>query len=171
MIPRACDLVVTRWGARFRGRRIPCAIGSGGIRREKREGDGASKEDNPYAGVMRLEAVLCRPDRVRRRPGWAPIRPWMEWCDDPANSRYNRLIRRRCAGAVERLSRPDPLYNLIGVLDWNRDPPIPGQGSAIFLHVWRGPRRPTQGCVAFNRKDLLWILDRWGPRSRVVMRP
>ena len=119
---------------------------------------------------MALEAVLCRADRVIRRPGWAPIRPWMEWCDDPADPRYNRLIRRHRTGGVECLSRPDPLYDVIGVLDWNRDQPVPGRGSAIFLHVWRGPRRPTMGCIAFRRADLVWILDRWGPRSQVILR-
>jgi L,D-peptidoglycan transpeptidase YkuD (ErfK/YbiS/YcfS/YnhG family) len=36
------DIVVTRWGARFMGRRFPCAIGRGGITQTKREGDGAT---------------------------------------------------------------------------------------------------------------------------------
>lgn len=166
MIPRAGDLVVTRWGARFRGRQFPCSIGEGGIVWWKREGDGASP-----AGAMSLEGVLFRPDRVARRPGWAPIRSWMEWCDDPDHPRYNRLIRHLGAGAVERLSRPDPLYDVVGVLDWNRDPIVPGRGSAIFLHIWRGPHHATKGCVAFRRQDLLWILDRWGPGSRVMLRP
>jgi len=165
VIPRAGDLVVTHWGARFRGRAFPCSVGRSGVTGDKREGDGGTPK-----GAMALEAVLCRADRVRRRPGWAPIRPWMEWCDDPGDPRYNQLIRRRDAGGVERLRRADPLYDVIGVLDWNRDPPEPGRGSAIFLHVWRGPRRPTAGCVAFRRRDLLWILDRWDPRSRVIVR-
>lgn len=94
----------------------------------------------------------------------------MEWCDDPDDPRYNRLMWREGAGGVERLRRADPLYDIVGVLDWNRDPPRPGAGSAIFLHVWRGVRRPTEGCVAFRRRDLLWILDRWGPQSRVIVR-
>jgi len=165
VIPRAGDLVVTRWGARFRGRAFPCSIGCGGIAADKREGDGATP-----SGVMALECVFHRVDRVATRTGWAPIRPWMEWCDDPSHPHYNRLIRRTGAGGVERLTRPDPVYDVVGVLDWNRDPVEPGRGSAIFLHVWRGPRRPTAGCIAFRRKDLLWILDRWGPRSRVIAR-
>lgn len=165
MIPRSGDLVVTRWGARFRGRRFPCSIGRGGVVTDKLEGDGATPGD-----AMALECVLHRVDRLPTRLGWVSIRPWMEWCDDPADPRYNRLIRRRGAGGVERLTRPDPVYDVVGVLDWNRDPIEPRRGSAIFLHVWRGPRRPTEGCIAFRRSDLLWILDRWGRRSRVIVR-
>ena len=56
------------------------------------------------------------------------------------------------------------------MLDWNRHPPIAGRGSAIFLHVWRAPRQPTAGCIAFRREDLAWILARWTPRSRVLVR-
>ena len=164
MRPRACDLVVSRWDARFRGRRFACAIGRGGISPRKREGDGATP-----AGAMALEYVLYRPDRITGRPGWEPIRPWMEWCDGPDDSRYNRLIRRSGGGGVERLHRADPLYDVVGVLDWNRYPPKPGDGSAIFLHIWRGARLPTEGCVAFRRPDLLWILKRWGVRSRVIV--
>jgi L,D-peptidoglycan transpeptidase YkuD (ErfK/YbiS/YcfS/YnhG family) len=47
---------------------------------------------------------------------------------------------------------------------------VPGRGSAIFLHVWRRPRHPTAGCIAFARADLAFILARWTPRSRVVVR-
>jgi L,D-peptidoglycan transpeptidase YkuD (ErfK/YbiS/YcfS/YnhG family) len=65
--------------------------------------------------------------------------------------------------------RADPLYDLVAVLDWNRRPVVPGRGSAIFLHLWRKPRHPTAGCIAFRGADLAWILARWTPRSRVVV--
>jgi L,D-peptidoglycan transpeptidase YkuD (ErfK/YbiS/YcfS/YnhG family) len=47
---------------------------------------------------------------------------------------------------------------------------VPGRGSAIFLHVWRKPRHPTAGCIAFARDDLAWILAHWQRASRVVAR-
>ncbi len=71
----------------------------------------------------------------------------------------------------EALRRADPLYDLVGVLDFNRGPVVAGAGSAIFLHVWRKPRHPTEGCIAFARGDLVRILAGWTPRSRVVVRP
>jgi L,D-peptidoglycan transpeptidase YkuD (ErfK/YbiS/YcfS/YnhG family) len=159
---RAGDLVVGRWGARFRGRRFPCAIGRGGTGEKRREGDGVSP-----AGRHRIETVLGRPDRGLRA---RPIRPGDGWSDDPRDPAYNRLVRPPHRFGHERLRRADPLYDLIAVLDFNRAPVLPGAGSAIFLHCWRKPRHPTEGCIAFRRRDLAWILARWRPGSRVVVR-
>ena len=51
-------LVVGPWGARYMGRRFPCAVGWGGIGDKSAEGDGITP-----AGVHRIEAVLVRRDR------------------------------------------------------------------------------------------------------------
>ena len=54
------DLIVDRRGVvRFQGRKIPCAIGKGGIVTDKREGDGGTP-----IGVWRMESVHYRADRV-----------------------------------------------------------------------------------------------------------
>lgn len=156
------NLVVGRWGARFGGRRFPCAVGRGGIGAKRAEGDGVTP-----VGRHRVEAVLHRADRLRaagRRIG-----PGDGWSDDPADPDYNRAVRRPHPYGCEALRRADPQYDLVAVLDWNRTPVVAGRGSAIFLHVWRRPRHPTAGCVAFRRTDLAWILARWTPRSRVVV--
>jgi L,D-peptidoglycan transpeptidase YkuD (ErfK/YbiS/YcfS/YnhG family) len=177
-------LVVGPWGARYMGRRFPCAVGRGGIGDKRAEGDGMTP-----AGVHRIEAVLVRRDRAggvgfaydsRRIPvgtfrGSAraravPIGPRDGWSDDPADPAYNRPVRRPHRFGHEALRRGDPCYDLVAVLDWNRHPATPGRGSAIFLHVWRAPRHPTAGCIGFRRADLAWILARWTPRSRVVAR-
>jgi L,D-peptidoglycan transpeptidase YkuD (ErfK/YbiS/YcfS/YnhG family) len=125
------------------------------------------------AGRHRIEAVLARPDRggaLRGVPGLRPIRPFDGWSDDPADPDYNAPVRRPRRFSSEALRRADGLYDLIAVLDWNRSPVVPGLGSAIFLHVWRKPRHPTAGCIAFRARDLAWILARWAPGSRVVAR-
>lgn len=162
------DLVVGRWGARFGGRRLPCAVGCGGIGVKRREGDGITP-----VGRHRLETVLARPDRVppalARRLRARSTGPADGWSDDPADPAYNRPVRRPHRFGSEALRRADRQYDIVGVLDWNRDPVVAGRGSAIFLHVWRAPRRPTAGCVAFARADLAWLLARWTPRSRVVV--
>lgn len=165
----ACDLVVGRWGARFLGRRFPCAVGRGGLRRDKREGDGATP-----VGRWALESVYFRPDRTRPPLGAAParaIRRGMRWSDDPGDPAYNSELRGPYPLGVETLWRADRLYDLIGVLDHNRHPAVPGAGSAIFLHAWRKPRHPTAGCIAFRPVDLMWILDRWRSESRVIVQP
>lgn len=170
---RPGDLAVGRWGARFLGRRFPCATGRGGIGVKTGEGDGITP-----IGTHRIEAVFWRMERVWNPygirmatsfVGFHPIGLRDGWSDDPADPAYNRLVKRPHRFSHEALRRADPMYDLVAVLDWNRDPVEPGRGSAIFLHVWRGPRRPTAGCVAFRRDDLLWILSRWRPESRVVI--
>jgi L,D-peptidoglycan transpeptidase YkuD (ErfK/YbiS/YcfS/YnhG family) len=158
------DLVVTRWSARFRGRSFPVATGRGGIGPKLREGDGVTP-----AGVHRLEGVLHRPERLRC-PLAAPIRHRDGWSDDPRDPAYNRPVRRPHPFSHEALRRADRQYDLLAVTGWNRDPVSPGGGSAIFLHVWRKPRHPTAGCIAFRRADLAWILARWTPQSRLVVR-
>jgi L,D-peptidoglycan transpeptidase YkuD (ErfK/YbiS/YcfS/YnhG family) len=161
------DLVVGFWGARFMGRRLPCAVGRGGIGAKRFEGDGVTP-----AGRHRIEAVLARRDRpaAARLPRARAIGPRDGWSDDPADPAYNRPVQRPHRFGHEALRRPDRVYDLVVVLDWNRQPPVPGGGSAIFLHVWKAPRHPTAGCVAFRARDLAWILARWTPRSRVVVR-
>ena len=58
-------MVVTRWDARFMGRRFPVSIGRGGLTADKREGDGATP-----VGVWRLMQGGYRADR-----GSAPVTP------------------------------------------------------------------------------------------------
>ncbi len=164
--------MVGRWGARFGGRRFACAVGRGGIGAKRAEGDGVTP-----VGRHRVEAVFGRRDRGWNRAGKRlenglpsrAIGPRDGWSDDPADPDYNRLVRRPHRFGHEALRRADPQYDLVAVLDWNRYPPLPGRGSAIFLHVWRRPRQPTAGCIAFRRSDLAWILARWTPLSRVVV--
>lgn len=169
MTARAGDLVVTRWGARFQGRSYPCAIGRGGIGQKRGEGDGITP-----AGVFRIEQVLIRPDRMDFDAGGVPtgvIGLNDIWSDDPADPAYNcGLTAFRHPFSHEALRRADGLYDAVAVLDYNRAPVVVGAGSAIFLHVWRKPRHPTEGCVAFDRFDLVEILSGWTDRSRVIIR-
>lgn len=159
------DLIVGRWGARFGRRRLPCAIGRGGIGAKRAEGDGKTP-----VGCHRIEIVLARPDRLRVPRGARAIGPRDGWSDDPADPVYNQLVTRPHGFSHEALRRADRQYDLVAVLDWNRAPVKPGRGSAIFLHVWRAPRRPTAGCIAFRPADLAWLLARWSRHSRIVVR-
>ncbi|PTE22143.1 hypothetical protein C5F48_08475 [Cereibacter changlensis JA139] len=162
------DLLVGRWGASFGGRRFACSIGRGGISAAKREGDGATP-----VGSHRITGLLYRPDRVAVSdlPEWAvPIGPGDLWSDDPRDPEYNHMVRAPHPFGHERLSRADPLYDVILTTDWNWPWARPGRGSAIFLHSWRKPRHPTAGCVAFAREDLLWIAKRLAPETRLIVR-
>ncbi|MEI4485266.1 L,D-transpeptidase family protein [Frigidibacter sp. MR17.14] len=163
----AQDLILTPAGLRFRGRLIPCTHGRGGIRADKREGDGATP-----TGRHEIVGMLYRPDRIdgATLPRWArPIRPFDLWCDAPDHPDYNQMVSAPFAASHERLRRADPMYDLILVTDWNWPDALPGAGSAIFLHQWRAPCRPTAGCVAFARRDLHWIARHLAEGSRLVV--
>lgn len=169
MTPRFDDLVITRWQSRFQGRIFPCAVGRGGIGQKRGEGDGITP-----AGVFEIEQVLIRPDRMALHPGALPeaaIGLTDIWSDDPADPAYNTgLAAPDHPFSHEALRRSDALYDTVAVLNYNRSPVVAGAGSAIFLHIWRKPRHPTEGCVAFDRFDLVGILSRWTAQSRVFIR-
>ena len=163
----ADDIVVTPTGARFRGRALPCAIGRGGVVTDKREGDGGTP-----AGTHRIVGMLWRPDRLARPAAWArPIGPRDLWCDDPGHPRYNQPARAPFGASAERLRRADRLYDLVILTDWNWPRARPGHGSAIFLHRWRRPGFPTEGCVAFDPADLRWLAARLRLGTRLVVPP
>lgn len=153
-------------GVRFLGRRLPCSIGRGGITAEKREGDGATP-----TGEHRIVGMLYRADRIARPVSWAlPIGPSDLWSDDPRDEGYNLMARAPHRFSHERLSRADPMYDLVLLTDWNWPDAVPGRGSAIFLHQWRRPGAPTAGCVAFSRPDLHWIARHITPQTRLILR-
>jgi L,D-peptidoglycan transpeptidase YkuD (ErfK/YbiS/YcfS/YnhG family) len=144
---------------------LPCALGSLGIVRSKREGDGGTP-----AGCFRVLTVLYRPDRARRPRTALPIRrigPDDGWCDDPGSRLYNRPVRLPHRARHERLFRQDHLYDVVLDLDWNRRPAVPGRGSAIFLHSARPAFGPTEGCVAVGRNAIARLVERLGPRTRI----
>ena len=159
------DLVLTPMGLRFLGQTFPCTIGRGGIRRKKREGDGATPR-----GVHRLVGMLYRPDRMARPADWAlPIRPGDLWSDDPGHEDYNLMVRAPYPHSHERLRRADPLYDLVILTDWNWPYPAKGRGSAIFIHQWRRPGFPTEGCIGLHRNHLHWIAPRIRYETRLIV--
>nr|WP_309486529.1 L,D-transpeptidase family protein [Ancylobacter mangrovi] len=148
------------------GHPIPVVLGAGGIRRDKREGDGATP-----AGLWHPRELRFRGDHLRQRPRsllpTRPTRPEDGWCDDPEDGRYNRPVRLPFAPSHERMWRADGLYDLVIVLDHNTRPRQARRGSAVFLHLAREGFAPTAGCVAFRRADLLRLLARLSPRTRI----
>ena len=150
----------------WRGRRVRCALGKGGLRADKREGDGATP-----VGRFPLRRVLYRPDRLAPPVTALPVAaigPADGWCDDPADSAYNRPVALPYPASAERLWRDDPVYDLVVVLGHNDDPVVAGRGSAVFLHLARPGYAPTEGCVALALADLLSLLAEAGPGDALV---
>lgn len=133
-----------------------CALGRGGLRADKSEGDGATP-----IGVWRLGRVFYRADRIEPpQTGLETIatQPAWGWCDDPADALYNQLITLPYGARHEVLWRDDALYDVVVEVHYNTDPIVPGRGSAIFMHVAKPDYSPTEGCVALEIHDLLDLL-------------
>ena len=144
----------------------PCSIGKNGTTPHKCEGDGATPE-----GVHDIIGLLYRPDRLERPTKWAlPIRPRDIWSDDCADPDYNMMVQIPHQFRHERLLRADHLYDLILLTNWNWPYAVKGRGSAIFLHQWRKPGHPTEGCIAFHPGHLLQIVRRIRFGSKIIVR-
>jgi len=164
------DILVTGDGVlRYGDKTCRAALGRGGIRCDKREGDGATP-----AGRFALRRVLYRPDRLAPPQSDLPTRPLAVddgWCDAPGDENYNRLVRLPYAASAERLWRDDRFYDIVVVLGHNDNPVVAGAGSAVFFHLARADYAPTAGCVAVARQDMLDILAACGPQSALVISP
>lgn len=151
----------------FNHRCLPVAIGRGGILANKREGDGATPR-----GRFHPLRLWWRADRHAKPRGLLParmIKPEDAWCEDPASRHYNRSIRLAHGAKGDRLTRADHLYDFIVEIDHNTRPRVAGRGSAVFIHLAREDFAPTAGCVGLRRRDMLWLLARLGPRTRIVI--
>jgi L,D-peptidoglycan transpeptidase YkuD (ErfK/YbiS/YcfS/YnhG family) len=151
------------------GRWTNCALGPAGVipAADKREGDGASP-----LGVWPIRRVLYRPDRAQAPLTALETRPIAQddgWCDAPADPAYNRPVKLPYPAGAESMWREDELYDLVVVLGHNDDPPAPGLGSAIFVHIARPGYTPTEGCVALAREDLVELLSRAQPGDAVAI--
>jgi L,D-peptidoglycan transpeptidase YkuD (ErfK/YbiS/YcfS/YnhG family) len=139
------------------GLRLRAVCGRAGITARKTEGDSATP-----LGPLPLLRVLYRADRIKPPRCAVPMEPISRndgWCDDVADPAYNKPVRLPYAGRHESLWRDDGVYDVIGVLDWNIAPIVPGRGSAIFLHAATPDYAPTAGCVALALHDVLACLE------------
>lgn len=147
---------------------IPAVIGRNGLAPmgEKREGDGRTP-----SGVFALRRAFGYDQGVQTGLDYGVVSEKDFWVDAPASSLYNQWV----TGDVPEIShevlrRQDELYKYAIVIEYNTDPVVPGMGSAIFMHLWRGAGEPTAGCVAMAESDILNLLH-WldSRRNPVIM--
>jgi L,D-peptidoglycan transpeptidase YkuD (ErfK/YbiS/YcfS/YnhG family) len=146
---------------------LPVALGRGGIKANKREGDGGTPR-----GTFRMKRLWWRADRHPRPATALPLRqiaPDDGWCEDPRDRHYNQPVKVPAGSTADRLARLDHLYDFIIEIDHNTRPRVAGRGSAVFIHVARDGFKPTAGCIALTTKSLRRLLARIGPRTRFVV--
>jgi L,D-peptidoglycan transpeptidase YkuD (ErfK/YbiS/YcfS/YnhG family) len=145
------------------------ALGRGGIKALKREGDGGTP-----MGRFPVREVLYRGDRVPRPRTPLPVRTIRVhdgWCDDPADRNYNRLIKLPAQRSAEGLMRADHLYDVILMLGYNDRPRVRGRGSAIFVHLARPGYTPTDGCIALSPADMSALIRQLRRGTTIDIRP
>ncbi len=150
------------------GRVHVCALGKGGIRALKREGDGGT----PLAR-MRLLSAYVRMDHITGRASLLPmarITSALGWCEVPGDRNYNRPVRLPYAAGHETMRRADALYDIVIVMDWNIVPRRRNCGSAIFFHVARPGLTPTEGCVALPGDVMRRLLPMLSTRTVLTVR-
>jgi len=136
---------------------------------EKREGDGKAP-----AGIFSISSAFgyADNDSIQAFP-YLKIASGLECVDDPHSSKYNKILDAAAHpkdwNSSETMLRPDGLYAAGAVVDHNSDPVSAGKGSCIFLHIWRGPDKPTAGCTAMEEGALRSLLSRLDADCKPVL--
>ena len=151
----------------IKGKKLQCALGRNGLKKNKKEGDlstpiGCFKFNKIYYRADKLGEVnfIIDSSIIQKNDGW---------CDDEKSKFYNQYIQFPFNESAERLFRDDDIYDILCVLDYNTSPIIPGEGSAIFLHVARSNFDETKGCIAIEKKSLLMIAKNITRESNIVI--
>jgi L,D-peptidoglycan transpeptidase YkuD (ErfK/YbiS/YcfS/YnhG family) len=148
----------TRGILRYSRRTHPVALGRGGIKSNKFEGDFATPR-----GRFRPLRLWWRADRMPRPKTSLPVRRIAKndaWCEDPLDRRYNRPFKLAPGVKGDRLWRDDHLYDLIVEIDHNTCPRVAKRGSAVFVHLAREGLKPTAGCIAMPLGELRRLVAR-----------
>ena len=143
-----------------------CQIGTEGFENvaKKVEGDKATP-----IGKWRLEKVYYRPDKVLRpKPKKKnilkinQITKYCGWCDDIRSKYYNQYLNINNLTSpktgFEKLWRKDNAYDIVIQISHNINPTIKNKGSAIFVHCSFEDFRSTAGCIALEKRDLIFLI-------------
>jgi L,D-peptidoglycan transpeptidase YkuD (ErfK/YbiS/YcfS/YnhG family) len=153
------------------GPAIDIAFGVRGLvwAEDKIEGDAKSP-----AGIFKIGPVYGKgASRGSFAIEYREITPGMEAVDDPNSLYYNQIVDRALSSSPdwrssEKMQEID-LYDLMLVIQHNWPDPVPGRGSAIFMHRWRGKGEGTAGCIAMEYNDLRNILTWLDPGAAPVL--
>lgn len=149
------------------GKPMRAYVGSDGV------GQASEYVSRTPAGVFTLtEAFGWRPNPGTRLPyRQVGYDDW--WVSDVSSEHYNTMRTcpswQWCGFAKSRSEQLGAisLYSHAVVIDYNRDPIVPGAGSAFFLHVSEG--KATQGCVSIDMAKLVKLLTWVKPQADPVI--
>lgn len=149
----------------FLNKKYKCALGYAGIKKNKKEEDGATP-----SGIYSLIKIYYRKDKINKIQSKLKkiiITKKMIWCDDSSSRFYNTQSYLPKKFSYEKLYRKDNIYDIIVVINYNIKPVKKNKGSAIFLHVAKTNYKPTKGCIALKKSDLLFILKNITKKTKI----
>lgn len=136
----------------------------------KKEGDWKAP-----AGVFHIGGAWGYPRSIKKH-SLLPYRQVTSrdlWVEDPKSPNYNRhlVLDHEPKAAWEKkaqMRQGDYPHSLKLFIGHNRPPkPVPGAGSAIFFHIWRGGgAKPTSGCTTLHENSLRSLIARIDPRKQ-----
>ncbi|MGI8816502.1 MAG: L,D-transpeptidase family protein [Pseudonocardia sp.] len=147
--------------------RARSASSAGGNRRG---GSGQRHSRRTPAGSFSLDQAFGRTANPGTRLPYRLVGDQDWWVSDPSSPAYNSYQRCRPGScpfdesAGENLGRSGPSYDHALVIGYNTTSPVPGAGSAFFLHVDAGVA--SAGCVEVPRAGVVELLRWLDPRQR-----
>lgn len=83
--------------------------------------------------------------------------------DDENSAYYNTLVlgdtvSHHDYNSFEYMKRNDSLYEYGVWVKYNSDSITPGNGSCIFIHIWRNQNSGTTGCTATTKENILKLI-------------
>ncbi len=151
----------------FDNYKLRCAIGKRGITNNKKEGDQKTPK-----GTFLFKSIFYRKDKIANLKSALNrkiIKKNMGWCNDPGSKYYNKLIYFPFKESAEKLWLANRVYDVIVVINYNLKPVIKNKGSAIFLHIAKKNYSPTEGCIAINKKDMLFLITKINNKTKLII--
>jgi len=151
----------------YKGYKLKCSIGKLGTTKAKKEGDLGTPK-----GMFGLGPIYYRKDRIKKikcKINKKIIKKNMGWCNDSKSSKYNKEIKFPFKYSAEKLYRKDKIYDLFINIKYNLNPILKKKGSAIFLHLTNNVQKPTKGCVAVTKRNLLKIISLIDKKTKILI--
>ncbi len=133
----------------------------------KKEGDWRSP-----AGVFGIGGVWGTDESIRKNPKlpYRQVTARDLWVEDPSSPKYNQNVILDHDPATDwekkqQMKQNDPAHAIKLFIAHNAPPKaVPGKGSSIFFHIWRGGgSKPTAGCTTMEETKLRWLIAQVDP--------
>ena len=142
--------------------------GRGVLGTEEPGGHKAERDKRAPAGVFKIGTIYTYDSTLPEGSDFRfhTVNNADAWVDDVTSPDYNKHV------AIPDPANPPPwfekakmrhgdfAYRWLVEIRHNSDPPVAGDGSAIFFHIRRGVDRPTAGCTTMAEANLVKLI-RW----------